>query len=568
MSQNIEDAFQLLEMRFEDGYGSVWSAQDTASRKHYDIRKFNVQLSKDKDFIDALSASCQPWQMLEQSGVQNLHEVRVVGGEVFLLMEAVTGHRLSAIDLSALSQSKRGNYSFQLLKTIQEAHDNGVIHQDIQPTKLLITENDDLLITDFGLSKALSIAKATKVGLIQAKFDYVSPEVMKGDPFTTLSDIYSVALVVWELLEGTQACPKGPLPSQFQWHMMGGFSKLSPQKTTADVFESLKSMAKTTPSQRPQHLSNIIQAWPELMKGLSEFEGPKSEQSNPIRLEKSDDIPAQKTKTPIPPKPRARAGLRIGRSRSPKPTPEAPPPSAQPMESAKAVDIFTGPRPKHIRLEGSILGTNTVLDLCMGPIVSFGRDSNKCDVPILIEPISPKHLYATNISQSMRISSRHFQVEVKSTQVILTDLGSANGTMINGQRIAANTPKVIEEHDIIFITESLAIRPTIHRDKNNAIQFVVFHRLNNTQEKKHIVIRNNLFVSSTGLNADPVQSGFQVQCLMDAVHLRMHNEAGLFTSAQLGQKELPLGTHAQLGTQPYMGILQMNGILLNWSNIK
>lgn len=436
-----------------------------------------------------------------------------------------------------------------------------VIHQDLQPNKIIIDiDLHQIFITDISISLALSGSKATKIGVVQAKFDYMPPELMSGDNPSIQSDIYSLGLVLWELFENEQACPKGPLPVQFQWHKMKGLKSLKPHKMTTDIFNILKQMTATSPVNRPERLISVCDDWPQVV----------SEQSIKVSLEKAPS----KRSAPSTPKLKSRKsgrGIKLGIKNRRQPTEVeevANELSIPSLPERELLEYFQGSTPKHIRLEIFYENEKTgIYDLCIGPSILFGRDTKKCDVPVLVEPISPQHLYSQNVHYSMKISSRHFSIHCVENAAYFIDIGSANGSRVNGER-ALRDIKIPLSNQTIFIADVLCMTPTLTKDADQLCN-VILNRQNNTPEKKHVVVNKSVHFSSRGKITAQNDSVFGFNITSDnEVRLEVHQGHKMSFISPLGNCELNDSQYTLVKNQPAQMVFECGNLRVVWITVK
>jgi serine/threonine-protein kinase len=133
-----------------------------------------------------------------------VYDVGREDGSNYIVMECVDGRTLNDIIVSEgrLSVDRTADYSMQILDALDHAHANGVIHRDIKPHNILITRDGRVKVTDFGIARAVSASALTETGRVIGTVNYTSPEQARGAPATAESDIYSLGVVMYEMLTG------------------------------------------------------------------------------------------------------------------------------------------------------------------------------------------------------------------------------------------------------------------------------------------------------------------------------------------------------------------------------
>ncbi|ETK34843.1 serine/threonine-protein kinase, partial [Microbispora sp. ATCC PTA-5024] len=186
------------------GMGEVWRAADELLGRDVAVKLLGRHVAADPAFRDRFRSEARITAALTDPGIAQVFDYGESDDLAYLVMELVTGEPLSAIltrngalgpdvTLDLIHQTARGLYA---------AHRAGVIHRDIKPGNLLVTEAGQVKITDFGIARALEAAPLTKTGTVLGTAQYVSPEQASGSVLTPATDIYSLGVVAFECLAG------------------------------------------------------------------------------------------------------------------------------------------------------------------------------------------------------------------------------------------------------------------------------------------------------------------------------------------------------------------------------
>ncbi|MFC0865027.1 serine/threonine-protein kinase [Sphaerimonospora cavernae] len=186
------------------GMGEVWRAVDELLGREVAVKLLRSHVAADPSFRDRFRAEARITAGLADPGIAQVFDYGESDGAAYLIMELVIGEPLAAIlarhgaldpqvALDVVQQTARGLYA---------AHRAGVIHRDIKPGNLLVTEDGQVKITDFGIARALEAAPLTRTGIVLGTARYVSPEQASGSALTSASDIYSLGVVAYECLAG------------------------------------------------------------------------------------------------------------------------------------------------------------------------------------------------------------------------------------------------------------------------------------------------------------------------------------------------------------------------------
>ncbi|WP_088005886.1 Stk1 family PASTA domain-containing Ser/Thr kinase [Indiicoccus explosivorum] len=186
------------------GMSNVYLGYDIILDREVAIKILRYDFSNEEELRwrfqrEALSASS-----LTHPNIVNIFDVGEEGDVHFLVMEYVTGQTLKdyIIDKAPISPEKTVDIMLQLTSALAHAHQNQIVHRDIKPQNILIDRNGRVKITDFGIAMALSATSYTQTNSVLGTVHYLSPEQARGGTATKRSDIYSLGIVMYELLTG------------------------------------------------------------------------------------------------------------------------------------------------------------------------------------------------------------------------------------------------------------------------------------------------------------------------------------------------------------------------------
>jgi serine/threonine-protein kinase len=200
--------YRLLGLVAVGGMGEVWRANDDTLGRQVAVKVLKAEYAEDPTFVERFRAEARNTAMLSHSGIATVYdygEVSVEGGaNAYLVMELVPGQPLSAVLASegTLSPARTMNVVGQAALALQAAHEAGVVHRDIKPGNLLVTADDTVKVTDFGIARATDAVPLTRTGTVLGTAFYLSPEQAAGDEVGPASDIYSLGVVAYECLAG------------------------------------------------------------------------------------------------------------------------------------------------------------------------------------------------------------------------------------------------------------------------------------------------------------------------------------------------------------------------------
>lgn len=203
--QKINDRYQIIKTIGEGGMANVYLAYDTILDRNVALKVLRGDLANDEKFVrrfqrEALSASS-----LSHPNIVEMYDVGEDDGQYYIVMEYVDGKTLKQLikKRGALTVSEIIDIMLQLTDGLAHAHESYIIHRDIKPQNILIMENGLVKITDFGIAMALNAAQLTQTNSVMGSVHYLPPEQANGKGVTVKSDIYSLGILMYELLTGS-----------------------------------------------------------------------------------------------------------------------------------------------------------------------------------------------------------------------------------------------------------------------------------------------------------------------------------------------------------------------------
>lgn len=204
MNKIFGGRYEVLEQIGAGGMAIVYKARDVLLNRVVTIKVLREQFMADEDFIHRFRREAQSAASLSHPNIVSIYDVGKDGDTEYIVMEYVEGRNLKEIirDYAPLSTEQSINLARQITSAIQNAHEHHIIHRDIKPHNILVTADGVAKVTDFGIARAVSSATVTHTGDIIGSVHYLSPEQAKGLQSNEQSDIYSLGIVLYELLTG------------------------------------------------------------------------------------------------------------------------------------------------------------------------------------------------------------------------------------------------------------------------------------------------------------------------------------------------------------------------------
>ncbi len=200
----LADRYELIEKIGEGGMALVFKAKCTILDRIVAIKVLKEEYAYDSTFVEKFRTEAHSAASLSHPNIVNIYDVGRQDNIHFIVMEYVEGHTLKELiaEKAPLSNELAIDIALMICDGIHHAHEKGIIHKDIKPHNILITNSGMVKVADFGIAQAASKKTITFGGNILGSVQYISPEQAKGEPLTRATDIYSVGCVLYEMLTG------------------------------------------------------------------------------------------------------------------------------------------------------------------------------------------------------------------------------------------------------------------------------------------------------------------------------------------------------------------------------
>lgn len=197
--------YQILEELGRGGMGRVYKALDNEINENIAIKVLNPEISLDAQTIERFRNELKVARKIIHLNICRLYDLNKEGGNYFITMEYVSGEDLknTILRVGQLSIGKSLIIVKQICQGLAAAHHLGVVHRDLKPHNIMIDRNGDARIMDFGIARTLKAEGLTESGVLIGTPEYMSPEQALGEEIDERSDIYSLGIILFELLTGT-----------------------------------------------------------------------------------------------------------------------------------------------------------------------------------------------------------------------------------------------------------------------------------------------------------------------------------------------------------------------------
>ena len=203
--QKINDRYEVIRSIGEGGMANVYLGYDTILDRNVAIKILRGDLSNDEKFVrrfqrEALSASS-----LAHPNIVEMYDVGEDDGLYYIVMEYIEGKTLKQLlkKRGTLTLSEAIDIMSQLTDGMAHAHDSYIIHRDLKPQNIMIKDDGQIKITDFGIAMARNSTQLTQTNSVMGSVHYLPPEQASGKGCTIKSDIYSMGIIFYELLSGS-----------------------------------------------------------------------------------------------------------------------------------------------------------------------------------------------------------------------------------------------------------------------------------------------------------------------------------------------------------------------------
>ena len=201
----LGNRYEIIEKVGNGGMATVYKATDLVLKRYVAVKILRDEFTTDEEFIKRFETEAQSAAKLVHPNIVSIFDVGVDNGIYYIVMELIQGKTLKEIILEErgpLPWKWSVNVAIQIASALEMAHKNNIIHRDIKPHNIIITEDGVAKVTDFGIAKAVSNSTITAFGKTIGSVHYFSPEHARGGYTDAKSDLYSLGVVMYEMVTG------------------------------------------------------------------------------------------------------------------------------------------------------------------------------------------------------------------------------------------------------------------------------------------------------------------------------------------------------------------------------
>ncbi len=201
----LGNRYEIIEKIGNGGMAMVYKSKDHVLNRFVAVKILRDEFTTDQEFIKRFSIEAQAAASMTHPNIVSIYDVGQDGNLYYIVMELIKGKTLKEIIVEEggpLSWKWSTNIAIQIASALETAHKNNIVHRDIKPHNIIITEDGVAKVTDFGIAKAVSNSTITAFGSTIGSVHYFSPEHARGGYTDSKSDLYSLGVVMYEMLTG------------------------------------------------------------------------------------------------------------------------------------------------------------------------------------------------------------------------------------------------------------------------------------------------------------------------------------------------------------------------------
>lgn len=263
----LDDRYEILEVIGTGGMAVVYKAMCHRLNRYVAVKILRDELANDEEFRKRFQTEAQAVAMLSHPNIVSVYDVSHSDGVEYIVMELIEGVTLMQYmkKKGALGWKEALHFAVQISKALEHAHEKGIVHRDIKPQNIMILKDGTIKVADFGIA-ALESAQEKKSDQTVGSVHYIAPEQARGEQPDPRSDIYSLGVVMYEMLTGKMPYDGDTAEQVAMKHITG--HPVPPQELNPDIPEEL---AAITLKAMNSDINARYQSASELLRDLEDF---------------------------------------------------------------------------------------------------------------------------------------------------------------------------------------------------------------------------------------------------------------------------------------------------------
>lgn len=293
IGQTLGGRYELLMRVGGGGMALVYKARDNLLNRNVAVKVLRQQFMHDEDFIRRFRREAQAAASLSHPNIVSIYDVGQDEDTHYIVMEFVDGANLNEIirERAPLQTEEAVKIAAQICDALDHAHLNQIIHRDIKPHNILIGNNGRVKVTDFGIARAVTSSTITQTGSVVGSVHYFSPEHAKGVATGEKSDIYSLGIVLYQMLTGRLPfLGESPISVALK-HLQEPFEQ--PRKVNPHIPQSVENVILRAMRKNPQERYASAQ---QMLSDLETCLQPQRLNEPPATFASDDDAESDKTR--------------------------------------------------------------------------------------------------------------------------------------------------------------------------------------------------------------------------------------------------------------------------------
>jgi serine/threonine protein kinase len=232
--------FRIIGRLGEGGMGEVFRAMDTMLEREVALKTLRPELSAREELVERFRVEAIALAKLNHPNIAAVYSFFRENDRYHMAMQFVHGQTLEQrlIERTRLGWKEAAQVAIDVLQALEHAHAQGVIHRDLKPANLMLDPTGRTIVMDFGIARVLARARQTRAGNLVGTMEYIAPEIVRGEDPDRRADLYSLGVVLFELVTG-----RLPFVADTDYAMMRAHTELPPPLPTAlcaDLAQALR----------------------------------------------------------------------------------------------------------------------------------------------------------------------------------------------------------------------------------------------------------------------------------------------------------------------------------------